>query len=125
MIHDSTPYRVIKISELTRLIASQLVLIDARKSAVNLACGCQSLEESILSTLWETQWPLLTLLEVLPEQTWERGPSKGAVRGLNPPLEGLKFEPQAILACGRGGSITRGLEQSQPLCVLDVPSPHG
>jgi len=99
MIHDSTPYRVLKISELTRLIASQFVLIDARKSAVNLACACRSLEEPVrVSTLWETQWSLLTLLEVLPEQTWERVPRKRVVRGLNPPLEGLKFEPQAILA---------------------------
>ena len=62
------PHRVFKISELTRPIASQLVLIS-RQSAVNLACTCRSLEEPMLSTLWETQWSLYTLLEVFPEET--------------------------------------------------------
>ena len=93
MIHDSTPYRVLKISELTRLIASHLVLIDAKDSAVSLACACQSLEEPILSTLWETQWSLFTLLKVLPEGTWEvlyTEPRDTMVRGLSSPLEGLK-----------------------------------
>ena len=68
MIHDSTPYCVLKISELARLIAGQLVLIDARNSAVNLACVCRSFEEPIFSTLWETQPSLIILLKVLPEE---------------------------------------------------------
>jgi len=68
MIHDSTPYRVLMTSELARHIASQLVLIEAEGSAVNLACSCRSLEVSILSTLWETQSSLYTLLGVLPEE---------------------------------------------------------
>ena len=72
MFHDSTPYRVFKISELTSLIARQLVLIS-RKSAVNLARACRSLEEPILSTLWETQESLCTLLKVLPEKYLVRG----------------------------------------------------
>jgi len=50
MTHDSTPHRIFKISELTRLIASELVPIS-RKSTVNLACACRSLEEPNLSTL--------------------------------------------------------------------------
>jgi len=70
MIHDNMPNRVFKISELTRLIASQLVLIS-QKSTVNLACACRCLEEPVLSTLWETQSVLHTLLEVLPEETWD------------------------------------------------------
>ena len=70
MTHDSTPYRVLKISELTRLIASQLVLIS-RKSTLSLACVCRYLEEPVLSTLWETQFLLPTLLRVLPKETWE------------------------------------------------------
>ena len=93
MIHDSTPYHVLNISELTRLIASQLVLMGAENSAVNLACACRSLEEPVLSTLWETQWSFFTLLEVLPEGTWELRhlePGENLVRGLNSPLEGLK-----------------------------------
>jgi len=67
MIHDSAPYRVLMISELARHIASQLVLIEAEGSAVNLACACRSLKEPILSTLWETQSSLYTLLGVLLE----------------------------------------------------------
>ena len=92
MTHDSTPHRVLKISELTRLIASQLVLIS-RKSAVNLACACRSLEEPILSTLWETQSSFVTLLKVLPEGTSKlQYPGLGGdmVCGLDSPLEGLR-----------------------------------
>jgi len=90
MIHDSTPHRVLKISELVRHIASQLVLIDAEGSAVNLACACRSLEEPILSTLWETQWSLYTLLRVLPEENWGSHSKTQMVCGLDPQLEGLK-----------------------------------
>ena len=93
MIHDSTPYRVLKISELTRLIAGQLVLIGAGKSAVNLACVCRSLEEPILSTLWETQSSSFTLLGVLPKETRKyQRPEIGryVVRSLNPPPERSK-----------------------------------
>ena len=93
MSHDSTPYHVLNISELTRLIASQLVLIGAEKSAVNLACACRSLEEPVLSTLWETKYHFFILLSVLPEGTWElQEPEddENRVRGLNSPLGGLK-----------------------------------
>jgi hypothetical protein len=70
MTYDSTPSRVFKVSELTRLIASQLVLIN-QKSAVNLACACRFLEEPVLSILWEVQWSLCVLLQVLPQGTWK------------------------------------------------------
>jgi len=71
MIHDNATYHVLKISELTRLIASHLVLTN-QKSAVNLACACRYLEEPTLSILWGAQqWSLCTLLKVLPKGTWE------------------------------------------------------
>jgi len=92
MTHDSTPHRIFKISELTRLIASQLVLIS-RRSTVNLACTCRALEEPNLSTLWETQRSLFTLLGVLPRETREYRcleADKYVVRGLGPPPEGSK-----------------------------------
>ena len=66
MIHNDTPFRVFKISELTRVISSQLILISP-KDAVHLACTCRCLEEPVLSTLWETQESLPTLLKALPE----------------------------------------------------------
>jgi len=70
MIHDSTPHRIFRISELTSLIASQLVLISS-KSTVNLACACRHLEDPVLSSLWQTQSWLNTLLKVLPKETWD------------------------------------------------------
>ena len=83
MIYQSTPHRVFKIAELTRLIASQLAL-TSRKSALNLACVCRYLEEPALSMLWEMQHSFCTLLDVLPEETWklERWPAEHGVRGL-------------------------------------------
>ena len=71
MIHDNTPHRIFKISELTRLIASHLIP-DSHRSAISLACTCRYLEEPILSTLWENQSSLDTLLEVLPDGTRDR-----------------------------------------------------
>ena len=71
MINDGTSHRIFRISELTRVIASHLVLIS-QGSAVNLACAYRYLEEPVLSTLWETQSSLYTLLEVLPKDTWGR-----------------------------------------------------
>jgi len=89
MIQDSTPCRVFKISELTRFIASQLILQTSRKSAVDLACACQHLEEPVLSTLWETQSSVCTLLKVLPEETWDLDnpeSGKSVVCGSDPPI---------------------------------------
>ena len=69
MIHDSAPLRVFRVSELTRIIASQLVL-TSQESAVNLACTCRCLEGPALSALWEIQASLHTLLKVLPKANW-------------------------------------------------------
>jgi len=71
MFDDSASHRVFKISELTSLIASHLVLLS-KESTVNLACTCWCLEEPVLSTLWEEcQFRFEALLEVLPEGTWD------------------------------------------------------
>ena len=82
MIHDNAPNRVFKISVLTKLIASQLVLLS-RASTTNFACACRYLEEPVLSTLWETQLMLKPLLEVLPGSTWEYERSTDVVRSLD------------------------------------------
>ena len=111
MIHD-TPQRVFEISELTRLIAGQLVLIS-RKSAVSFACACRCLEEPILSTLWETQGSLCTLLEVLPRNSWFYEGTVSyprVVRGLGLPLEGSNAEGFGYLVQDQGRSVARGLE---------------
>ena len=72
MVQDDAPHRVLRISELTRLIAGQLIP-TGRTNVVDLACVCRYLEEPALSTLWETQSSLLALLRVLPEETWYCG----------------------------------------------------
>ena len=60
MIHDNTPLRIFKISERTRVIASELILIG-RESAANLARTCRSLEEPVLNglcgELFYSTWP--------------------------------------------------------------------
>jgi len=89
MIHDSTPHRIFRISELTRAIASQLVLISPWSTA-NLARTCRYLEEPTLSALWETQQCLCTLLRVLPKDalSWETPKfNTNVVCSLNLPLE--------------------------------------
>jgi len=89
-VDTTATHRVLKIGELTRLIAGQLVLIS-RKSAVDLACSSRYLEEPVLSTLWEIQSSFCTLPEVLPGQTWhirdEHTNWDSTVRGLNLLLE--------------------------------------
>lgn len=75
---DSAAHRVFKISELTRAIASHLTLIS-RGSTVNLARTCRCLEEPVLSTLWETQSRLTTLLELLPKK-YHRYTGSGCMR---------------------------------------------
>jgi len=89
-VNSTTPRCVFKIGELTRLIASHLVLISP-KSAVRLARSSRYLEEPVLSTLWETQPLLCTLLRVLPKKTWhiKHKPRSwvNTVRALNLQLE--------------------------------------
>ena len=89
MIHDSAPLRVFRISELTRIVAGQLIF-TSRESAVNFACTCRCLEEPVLSTLWETQQLMSTLLEVLPKANWDIDGAMDnyTVRGLDLLVEG-------------------------------------
>ena len=88
IFNESTPNRVFKIGELARLIASQLILLNP-KSAVDLARTCRYLEEPTLSTLWETQDRLNTLLKVLPKNAWVfeyQASGMTVVGGLDSPL---------------------------------------
>ena len=127
MIHDSTPHRIFRISELTRLIASQLILISP-KSTVNLACACRYLEEPVLSSLWGTHLPLDTLLKVLPQETWRCDnlrSGKSVVCGPNPRSRNRMLKFLVTLVQDHGGSVTRSLEQSPPLCLLDAQSLRG
>jgi hypothetical protein len=77
--------RVFKINELATDIAVQLVLIG-EGSAASPACACRCLEVPVLSTLWEQQEGLRSLLRVLPGAVVEpkrRVVEKDTVRGLD------------------------------------------
>ena len=71
MIGDGAPHRVLKISELSRAVAGQLIHIS-RGSTVSLARTCRYLEEPVLSVLWGQQSRVEALLEMLPEGVWNR-----------------------------------------------------
>ena len=94
MTPDNTPHRIFRISELTRLIASQLVLTSP-EGAVSLACACRYLNEPVLSTLWETQVWLVILLKVLPEENYQwndLASGESVVCDLNLPFEELNTQ---------------------------------
>ena len=126
MTHDSTSLRVFRINELARIIASQLVLIS-RRSATNLACTCRCLEEPALSALWEVQESFSILLKVFPETDWCVGSPAGGriVRGLGLPARYRTLKLMAISVLDRRGSITKELEQSPALRVVDAPGHLG
>ena len=58
-------HQIFEIDELARHISRHLVSTH-RASAVSLACACRSLEEPALSSLWEHQDSLATLIGVSP-----------------------------------------------------------
>ena len=124
MIPDSAPHRTLKISELARAIASQLILIS-QASALDLACACRCLEEPVLSTLWETQESLCTLMGVLPKDTllWETLEHyTDVVCSRDPPLE----EPNAQVysSCGSWGThrqrLGRESSATRPGCAKSL-----
>lgn len=58
-------HRIFEIDELVRLISRHLVP-ENHQSAVSFACACRFLEEPALSSLWELQDSLTTLIRVSP-----------------------------------------------------------
>jgi len=123
MTHDGAPHRVLNINELARLVANQLIPIN-RKSAVNLACVCRYLEEPVLSTLWETQTSLCTLLrrclEILGVGNIRDLLKAWYVAGISC-LGNRTLDSRPISDQDRGGTITRCLEPSPALRFLDAP----
>ena len=66
----------LRVDEILRHIASELVASEGEASAVALACCCKSFEDPVLDALWETQEGLTPMLKTLPENVWinsERG----------------------------------------------------
>ena len=60
----------LRVDEILRLLARELVTSNARATAVALACSCKSFEDPALDALWETQYRLLPLLKSLPGDVW-------------------------------------------------------
>jgi len=61
----------LRVDEIVRVIASELVLSGGRGTSVALACCCKSLEDPVLDVLWETQTRLRPLLGSLPIDVWD------------------------------------------------------
>ena len=60
----------LRVDEIVRLVATELVESDGGGTSVALACCCKSFEDPVLDALWECQFDLLPLLETLPEDVW-------------------------------------------------------
>ena len=63
----------LRVDEIVRLMACELVALEAKATAVSLACCCRSLEDPVLDALWETQDGSIPLLKCLPQVVWEEG----------------------------------------------------
>ena len=63
----------LRLDEIVRLIASELVASGERGTSVALACCCKNLEDPVLDVLWTTQRRLGPLLGSLPGNVWNDG----------------------------------------------------
>ena len=59
-----------RVDEIIRLFACELVASRRKASAVALACSCKTFEDPVLDVLWETQKGLLPLFRSLPGDVW-------------------------------------------------------
>lgn len=61
----------LRVDEILRLLARELVASEAKGTVVALACCCKSFEDPALDALRETQDGLLPLLKSLPVDVWK------------------------------------------------------
>ena len=61
----------LRVDEIPRILAHELVTSGAKGTAVALARCCRSLEDPVLHALWETQYRFLPLLKSLPGDVWK------------------------------------------------------
>ena len=80
----------LRVDEIIRFLANELVELEAERTAVALACCCKTFEEPVLDVLWEGQDRLTPLLKCLPEDTWE---VRGGFRFVSYPMA---FAPSAV-----------------------------
>ena len=62
----------LRVDEILRLIACELVASKGKTTAVALACCCKIFEDPALDALWGTQKWLFPLLESFPGDVWDR-----------------------------------------------------
>ena len=63
----------LKVDEIVRLLARELVASEAKATAVSLACCCKGFEDLVLDELWEAQVELTPLLKCFPQDdVWEQ-----------------------------------------------------
>ena len=62
----------LRVDEITRLLACELIASEGKASAVALACCCRSLEEPVLDVIWGTQDRLYPLLVTFPASVWDQ-----------------------------------------------------
>ena len=63
----------LRVDEIVRHVASELVASKGKATAVALACCCKSFEDPVLDALWETQERLAPLFKSLPRDIWNDG----------------------------------------------------
>ena len=61
----------LNVDEILRIVTCQLLKLEAKATAVSLACCCRNFGDPVLDELWETQDRLTPLLKCLPEGVWE------------------------------------------------------
>ena len=61
----------LRVEEIVRLVASELVASKAEETSVALACCCKNFEDPVLDSLWEIQQRLLPLLKSFPGDVWK------------------------------------------------------
>ena len=63
----------LRVDEIVRLLACELVASEAKATAVSLACCCKDYEDPVLDELWETQEELAPLLKCFPQYyAWDK-----------------------------------------------------
>lgn len=63
-------HRCLRVDEIARLIAHELVAAGGQATAVALACCSKGFEDLALDALWGTQSRLVPLLQTLPADVW-------------------------------------------------------
>jgi hypothetical protein len=61
----------LNVDEILRLLACELFALEAKATAVSLACCCKGFEDPVLDALWGTQDRLFPLLKSFPEDVWK------------------------------------------------------